>query len=185
MYKRVEKSKENKSRSVANSVTQEKNNDNSTYIPKENGVADNRAVHKFFDQRNTVSQLMTVRTVPKKAQIDPKMARKHIVPKAGQADWAKKHEKPKTTFIDNDADIKALVDTDAYDFEEEKKEKGWKRIFGTLTTTEYHKKDGKNNADEPVDQVGEEKGRVCEVGVRKEAGTHDLLIDHLQNKEST
>ena len=91
MYKRVEKPKENKSRSVANSVTQEKNNDNSTYIPKENGVADNRAVHKFFDQRNTVSQLMTVRTVPKKAQIDPKMARKHIVPKAGQADWAKKH----------------------------------------------------------------------------------------------
>jgi hypothetical protein len=41
----------------------------------------------------------------------------------------------------------------------------------------------KKEKGEPVSQIGEEPVRDCEVGVKKEAGKDDIVINHLKNNQ--
>ncbi|WP_286263697.1 hypothetical protein [Thalassotalea atypica] len=128
----------------------------------------------------STAQLMSVRTEKKVVGVE---LDKHIKPLDEQEAWATTKEKPKTTFIADDSEIKPLVDDDTHNFEQETADLGYKTIVGNITTTQWDKIDGNNGAGQPVAKTKDLAQRGCTVGVTKKAGTDDIVINHLANVE--
>lgn len=167
MYAQKEKSKENRSRAVANSVNQNKNDRKQGF-----GFVDNRP--------KTIVQKMKVRGTDTNSVLSGATNTKHVEPTATQATRAR-DEYGSRTFVPSANNITSVVDANAHDFTEANGERSERFNFTANVdgVSVYMKTPPNLGAGQPVNQTVDDATTSCEIGVVKN-GEDQLQVTHFK-----